>query len=611
MTSTTSDKVISPSDGKGWVRPLAEMVRLSFQADPRGALVMLVLRIVGAVANGAFAVLTKQLVDGAIARDETRMVHAAVGFGIVTALSWTSGWIGFRMRLALEERVSLLVDRRLLLLSAGLPGIEHHERPDYMKELELLRSSRLTLAQTPGALFETISSILRLFVAAAILGRLHPALILLPLFAVPSALASGKAIRMQQKVYEDMVEDQRLATALFALTTTAEPAKEVRLFGIGDEIVRRYEVAAMGIERAVHRMRVRGAYLQIAGWVVFSLGYAGAIVFVVVRAVEGRSTPGDVILALNLAAQVNGQVSGLVGVVSWLQATLKATRRYVWLDDYGAEITTAMAARPQVPVPDRLTTGIDFAGVSFRYPGTDRDILTGVDLHLPAGATVAVVGENGAGKTTLVKLLCRFYEPTTGRILVDGADLAGMDVGGWRDRMSAGFQDFAKLELVARQTVGVGRLSRLDDEPAVTAALGRASALDVVVTLDDGLETQLGRQFDDGTELSMGQWQKLALGRAMMREDPLLLVLDEPTASLDAQTEHSLFERYAGAAARVASTTGAITVLVSHRFSTVRMADLIVVVEGGTVSEVGSHRELLARGGTYAELYELQARGYR
>src|SRR5258708_3793883 len=209
-------------------------------------------------------------------------------------------------------------------------------------------------------------------------------------------------------------------------------------------------------------------------------------------------------------------------------------------------------------------------------------------------------GENGSGKTTLIKLLARMYEPTEGHILVDGIDLADIDVDTWRQRLSAGFQDFSRFELLVRQSVGVGDIAREPSDANVHAALGRAVAGNLPAQFPDALDTQLGRQFD-GIDLSIGEWQKVALGRAMMRDAPLLLILDEPTASLDAPTEHALFERFAGAARDVATSTGGITVLVSHRFSTVRMADLIVVVAQGRVIETGSHDKLLAADGLYAE----------
>ena len=251
-------------------------------------------------------------------------------------------------------------------------------------------------------------------------------------------------------------------------------------------------------------------------------------------------------------------------------------------------------------------------------------MLDDVNLELPAGAVVAIVGENGAGKTTLVKLLAKLYEPNAGRILIDDVELARMPADEWRTRLAGAFQDFFRFEFRARHTVGVGDVPRLDDEPAVATAVSRAGADDVVAGLKAGLETQLGPTWPEGVEVSFGQWQKLALARGFMRDRPLVLVLDEPTSALDAETEHALFERYAAAAhgTRPAGDgasvdghsfvdDGRITILVSHRFSTVRMADLIVVLDGARVAEVGTHDELMARGGTYAELYGIQAAAYR
>ena len=268
-------------------------------------------------------------------------------------------------------------------------------------------------------------------------------------------------------------------------------------------------------------------------------------------------------------------------------------------------------------MPERLVDGIRFEHVSFAYPGTTRLVLEDVSLELKPGSVVAIVGENGAGKSTLVKLLCRLYQPDEGRILVDGVDLARMPADEWR-AVAGAFQDFFRFEFRARHTVGVGDVPRLDDEPAVVAAVARAGADDVIEHLAAGLETQLGPTWPSGVEVSFGQWQKLALARGFMRDHPLLLVLDEPTAALDAETEHALFERYA-AAARIERRDGGsgngrqgrITILVSHRFSTVRMADLIVVLDGARVVEVGTHEELMAKGGQYAELYGIQAAAYR
>ena len=255
-------------------------------------------------------------------------------------------------------------------------------------------------------------------------------------------------------------------------------------------------------------------------------------------------------------------------------------------------------------------------GISKAFPGVKA--LDDVHIAVDRGECLALLGENGAGKSTLVKLLCKLYEPTSGRILVDGQDLGRIKVVAWRERLAGAFQDFFRFEFRARQSVGVGDVPRVDDEPAVVTAVGRAGAEEVVSRLPAALETQLGPTWPGGVDVSFGQWQKFALARGFMRDHPLLLVLDEPTAALDAETEHALFERYAEAARGGRGSEGAhetpdgrITVLVSHRFSTVRMADLIVVLDGSRLVESGSHEQLMAKGGQYAELYSIQANSYR
>jgi ATP-binding cassette subfamily B protein len=262
-----------------------------------------------------------------------------------------------------------------------------------------------------------------------------------------------------------------------------------------------------------------------------------------------------------------------------------------------------------MPAPAALAHGITLDRVSFTYPATSRVVLDDVSVTFPAGSVVALVGENGAGKTTIVKLLARMYEPTSGTITVDGIPVRAMTADSWRARMSGAFQDFYRFEFTARHSIGVGDLTRLDDDRAVGTAVERAGAGDVIAKLASGLDTQLGPTWPGGVDVSVGQWQKLALARGFMRDDPLLLILDEPTAALDAETEHALFGRYAASAK--STSRGRVTLLVSHRFSTVRMADLIVVLDGARVVETGTHEELMARAGQYAELYRIQAEAYR
>jgi len=312
-----------------------------------------------------------------------------------------------------------------------------------------------------------------------------------------------------------------------------------------------------------------------------------------------------VLLVLAAGARLSAYIGATVGEIGFLRGFwMDGSRRLAWLEDYAATFTAA-ADRP---VPAVIHNGIQLDHVSFAYPGTSRLVLEDISLTFPAGKVIAIVGENGAGKTTLVKLVAKIYEPSSGAILVDDVPLARMPADAWRSRLAGAFQDFFRFEFRARHTVGLGDVPHLDDEPAVVAAVGRAGADDVVARLTSGLDTQLGPTWPGGVDVSFGQWQKLALARGFMRERPLVLVLDEPTAALDAETEHALFERYAAAARGDGQ---AITILVSHRFSTVRMADLIVVLDGARLVEFGTHEELVTKRGQYAQLYGIQAAAYR
>jgi ATP-binding cassette subfamily B protein len=314
-----------------------------------------------------------------------------------------------------------------------------------------------------------------------------------------------------------------------------------------------------------------------------------------------------VLLVLAAGSRLSAYLGATVGEIGFLRGIwLDGSIRLAWLEDYAA----SLVRKADAPPPETLREGVRFEHVSFSYPGTERLVLEDVNVTFKPGSVIAIVGENGAGKSTLVKLLCGLYSPDVGRILVDGTDLQRIEPDKWRSRISGAFQDFFKFEFRARHTVGLGDLPRLEDAPAITNAVHRAGAADVVEHLGRGLETQLGPTWPGGAEISFGQWQKLALARGFMRTRPLVLVLDEPTAALDAETEHALFERYAEAA-RAGDGTGSITILVSHRFSTVRMADFIVVLDGSRVVEAGTHDELLAKRGQYSELYKIQAAAYR
>ena len=605
-------KLVTP-DGRRRrrLRSLVTATKLGFRADPFHMGLSLFVRTVTAAGTTFSALFVSRLVADIAANDiDSARVNAlivvATGGGIMTFLST----YGLDLRFRMEVAVSGLVERELIELSTALVSIEHHEREEYVTEVEVLRLQRGALANTASALFENVGSVIALVTSVSLLVSVHPVLLVLPLFAVPVVAVTIRSQQRLETASEEVAPLLREARHLEDLCTTAPPAKEVRVFGLGGLLRWREGQKRDEAERTIVRTAAGNAVQQVVAWTVFGAAYAGAIVFVVLGAVDGRFSLPDVVLVVTLAGQVASNVSSAVGMAAWLAQSLIAVGRYEWLRDEVDRLAPP-GDGSQRDAPDRIVDGIRLDHVSFAYPGTDVEVLSDIDVHLPAGATVAIVGDNGAGKSTLVKLLMRLYEPTTGRITVDGTDLSLIDAAEWRSKVSAGFQEHCRFEFTARRAVGVGHLPDVDRDEAVLGALQRAASAQLVDELDDGLDTPLGRSFDTGSELSGGQWQKLAIGRAMMRPEPLLLVLDEPTSALDAETEHELFVRYAEAATEVAARTGGITVLVSHRFSTVRIADLIVVLDGHELAEVGSHEELVARGGLYAELYELQARSYR
>ena len=551
----------------------------------------------------------KLLLDAAVGREPAGALVAALLLAATIGLGLINGLYYVDLLFTVAEKAGAEVDRSLIRLMAETPGIEHHELPEYLDRLDLLREERSLLGWMTNATAGLVRVAVQLVASGVLLARLHPVLLLLPLFGVASFLAGRRAQELQRRAEEATAEPERLRRHLFDTATNAATGKEVRVFGLVDSLVQRHHAASDAVFSRRDRADWQSAALRSLDALVSAASYAGAIGLVLLLALRRQATPGDVVLAVGLAAGMNTVVAVAVGYGTHFLRVLRVAGRYVWLEDYARQ--AGRDPSEPLPVPERLEHGIETHNLGFQYPGSAKPVLSGVSLTLPAGTVIALVGENGAGKTTLAKLLCRFYEPTTGEIRVSRRRLSRFDPEEWRARVSAAFQDFVRFELLVRETVGVGALARVNDRDAVCTALERAGGGDLPGRLPRGLETRLGKDWEDGVELSGGQWQKLALGRAMMREQPLLLVLDEPTASLDAEAEHALFERYADAARRSAASAGTITVLVSHRFSTVRMADLIVVLEGGRIREVGSHAQLMAGGGLYAELYELQARSYR
>jgi ATP-binding cassette subfamily B protein len=593
------------------LRTLRLMIGLAWRADK--------LRTIGCVSTAGTQMLAipfralgiQMLVDGITGGN---LQHALAGALLVAGLSGANSimsWTGLGVRMRLREHIQAYLDTYVMDLTAGIPGMEHHERPSYLNHVELVQLERHYIANPFNPIAWSVASIFQAGSVLVLLAGVHPLLALLPLAGIPSVWINIRGERLSIQLREDSAEPRRVLRHLMDLTIEPLAAKEIRIFGLKDVIFERRREVFDELERGLMRRGAQNGLLSTLGWACFAACFGLALAYTLHLSALGLITAGQVMLVLTLGSQLNVQLAELGWNVAWLVNTQRAVTHLRWLADYAAESATRLFRPRPSPVPERLTDGIRLEGVAFQYPDTDRPVLSDVNLHIPAGSTVAIVGENGAGKTTLVKLLCRFYEPTAGNILVDGTPLEAFDIDEWRERISAGFQDFSRIQLLARESIGAGDTVYIPDDVRLLDALDRASAPDLPRAFPAGLDTQLGRYFEGGVDLSIGQWQKVALGRAMMRLQPLLLVLDEPTASLDAPTEHRLFEHFATAASDAAHRSGAITVLVSHRFSTVRMADTIVVVSGGRVVEAGPHPELVRAGGLYAELYQLQAAAYR
>jgi len=580
------------------------LCKLGYRHEPRLMVAAFVLSQFAALPDALLALWLMLLGKGVLEHRPGLVQGAAIGLGVSTAATWFLRTVSTRVSRRFRDRVTIALESHVAHLQASVATVAHQERPEYLDRLAMLRNQVFVLDHMYVSLFSTLGWILRLGVTMALLASIHPALILLVVFAIPTVLTSTWRPEVERSAQERGAQSNRLSRHLFTLATTAPPGKEVRVTGIGEHLITERRAAWERWYGPVAAARWGSARWHALAWAIFGLAYVGAVVFVS----SGLGAPASaVLLVLAAGARLSAYIGATVGEIGFLRGFwMDGSRRLAWLEDYAASV----AALGDLAAPARLRRGIRFDHVSFAYPGTSRVVLDDVSVTLPAGAVVAIVGENGAGKTTLVKLLAKMYEPSSGSILLDDTPLGRVPAGEWRARLAGAFQDFFRFEFRAGHTVGLGDVGRLDDEPAVTAAVDRAGASDVVAHLTSGLDTQLGPTWPGGVEISFGQWQKLALARGFMREEPLLLVLDEPTAALDAETEHALFERYA-AAVRGGGVGGRITILVSHRFSTVRMADLIVVLDGARLVEVGTHEELMARNGQYSELYRIQAAAYR
>ncbi len=580
---------------------LPRTVRLVWRGSPRLAAALVALTVFVALLPLGVAWVGKAIIDAVVAGDRDATLRwVLVELGLVTALALVQRGLSLARQL-LGAR--LAVDVNVAILEkAGTLELRHFEDSELYDRLT--RARREASSRPVAVVGEVLSlgqNLLTLAGYAGLLWSFSPWAVLgLMVAAVPATLVEMRFSEAAFKLRNWRAPENRRLNYIEYVLANDQHAKEVKLFGLGGLLLRRYK----DLGEKLYREDARLAWRR-AGWgyllsLVGTGAFYGCYAWMALTAVQGGIGLGS--LTLYLVAFRQGQQS-FQAVLSSLggmwEHNLYLSNLFGFLDTAIDPTSTPAGA---LALPER---GLRFEGVGFRYPGREDWALRGVDLYVPEGRSLALVGHNGAGKTTFIKLLTRLYAPTEGRILLDGRDLRDWDEAALHRRVAVVFQDFNKYQLPARENVGFGDHAHLADVDRLERAAGRGGAAELVAGLPQRWDAMLGRWFKDGTELSGGQWQKVALARAFMREDADILVLDEPTAALDAEAEHAVFERFR------ALTAGRTSILISHRFPTVRMADHIVVIDGGRIVEQGTHAELVAAQGRYAQLFALQAQGYQ
>jgi ATP-binding cassette subfamily B protein len=587
---------------------LLHVFAVCFRSRPVATAVVLMIMVVDALGATVLALVQGSLIQHAPQGVDAGVATAIAVGAIITALTI----VGFRVMITLQRDISDGVELSLiddLLGWTTRPAtIEHLQDPVFLDRLSVVvrRTGGLGHAFASAAV---LSSVVSVIVSLAVLARIHPALVGLAAFSIPPILLAGRAGDLYMLAVDKNAELLRLDEQLSGLSTGPDSLKEILTAGSGARLDER--ARELWDEMAAHELRARGlaVVLTSLGWLIYGVGAAGAVWWTIELTREGRATVGDVGVVAGLGVFLAAQIMNALSFRVQVADAGRVTDHYAWIRDRTAELPAA--AERLIVVREAVV----LEGVSYTYPGRRTASLDDVSLTIPAGTVLGVVGVNGAGKSTLAKLLTGLIEPTSGRILVDGQPVPP---GALTAATAGTFQDYAHLELLAWEAVGAADLDRArrtgppssgdrPDELDEAAAAGGADA--VLSRLADGWHTQLGSAFD-GAELSKGQWQRLALARGLFKREPTVLVLDEPTAALDPQSEHAIFAAFAERARALGQRNGAVTVLVSHRFSTVTMTDLIMVLDRGRLVASGSHETLVTADGVYRSLFEAQARGY-
>ena len=519
---------------------------------------------------------------------------------LVAALAGVQRGLSFcqaLLRAQLGQRVNVLILEKALTLD--LAQFEDSEFYDKLTRARREASSRpLSLVMRTLGLIQNLISLAGY---AALLLRFSPWSVgVLLLAGLPAFIAEAKFSGDAFRLFRWRSPETRMQVYLETVLAREDHAKEVKLYGLGPRLLQRYRDIFTRLYREDRALSVRRDSWGFVLGLLATLTLYAAYAWSVLKAIAGQISIGSMTMYLLVFRQGQGAVSAILSAIGGMyEDNLYLSTLYEYLD---TPVTPRTGTARRGPDPG---DGVRFEHVSFRYPGAETPALEDVSLHLQPGSSLALVGENGSGKTTLIKLLTRLYPPDSGRILLDGRDIAEYDEAALRARIGVIFQDFTRYQMLVGENVGAGDEAHFEDERRWREAAAKGRAADFIEQLPQGYRTQLGKWFRDGREISGGQWQKIALSRAFMRTDADVLVLDEPTAAMDARAEAEVFEHFRQLA------HDRITILISHRFSTVRMADQIAVLDRGRIIERGSHEELMRRGGHYAQLFQLQARGYQ
>ncbi len=593
------------------LRNTPEAFRLVWAAGKSAAMVEIFLTLITSFLPAAQAWAGKLIIDSVMTAAARELApvdgllfvgpYLLLEFGLVlisSVVGTMRTYFDKILQYQLVNHVNTLIIRKSISLD-----LQFFENPEFYDTLQnARRQADISALNIVNATLQMGQQTITIFSLVVLLWDFSPWLALVVFItAIPAFLSQSQYAERAFRVVNHRAPESRLLNYIEMLLTSNETVKEIKLFGLGESLLGRYRDLFTRFYQEDRQIAKQRSFAGVGWGLVSNLGYYGSYAWIVMRTIAGMVTLGDMTMLLTIFRQ--SQVS----FRSLLDSLNRLYESNLFLDN----LMTYLKLEPQIvspadgiPAPEVIQDGIEFRNVSFRYPGAENDVLRGINLHIRPSEKIALVGLNGAGKTTLIKLVTRLYDPTEGQILLDGVDLREYNLTSLRQCFGVIFQDFVRYQFTVRENIAFAQIDAMDDFARIQDAADRGGASEMIARMPAGYDTMLGRRWEKGLELSGGEWQKIALARAFMRKSEVL-VLDEPTSALDAQAEYAVFQRFG------ALIEDRIAILISHRFSTVRMADRIVVLSDGRVLEIGSHDELILKDGAYARLFNLQAEGYR